>query len=208
MLGIPTILLSSDTLSSVSVYWAAMEIPNSMTCPTCYSHDLRRLSLVYAEGVRDNRGRSVGWLLGSGVWFVRHWGTSESRLSEMLRPPRKCPYGWPIFLWFLILFPFMAFIGRGKLSWTMGLLATMYFFLLPALRSPPSSTTFSSIRESTRGGMLHSSANAAAHFSHLTFLAAPFRPLSHASLLRPQAPLAACLKLPTSYRRFLAVRTL
>jgi hypothetical protein len=110
-----------------------MQTSIAMTCPKCHSSDLKKISLIYADGVHKSRGRFVGWFLGAGVGLGRYRGATQSRLSAMLRPPRKFPYGLPIVLWFLGFFPLMALIGRGKLSWTMGLIATVYVFLLPAI---------------------------------------------------------------------------
>jgi hypothetical protein len=104
-----------------------------MTCPKCHSGDLKKMSLIYAEGVRESGGRFFGSFLGDGLWFGRYRGTSQSRLSAMLSPPRKFPHGLPMVVWLLVFFPLMAFVGRGKLSWIMGLIATVYVFLLPAL---------------------------------------------------------------------------
>jgi hypothetical protein len=109
-----------------------MEIPSPMTCPKCHSSDLKKISLIYAEGVHVTRGGSVGWVLGSGVWFAGHWGKSESRLSAMLHPPGKFPNGLPIVLWLVGFFVVMAFAGRGSLSWIMGLLSVAYISLLPS----------------------------------------------------------------------------
>lgn len=104
-----------------------------MTCPKCHSTNLERVSLTYARGVYELRGRFIGWLLGAGLGLGRYRGGTQSRLSALLSPPRKFSYGLPIVLWLLGFFPFMAFVGRGKLSWTMGLVATLYILLLPAL---------------------------------------------------------------------------
>ncbi len=110
-----------------------METQIAMTCPKCHSSDLRKISLIHAEGVHASRGGFMGWFLGGGVALGRYRGETESRLSAMLRPPRKFPYGLPIVLWLVGFFPFMAFISRGKLSWLLGLLAVTYLVLLPAL---------------------------------------------------------------------------
>jgi hypothetical protein len=104
-----------------------------MKCPKCHSSDLKKISLIYAEGVRESRGGFIGWCNGNGVEFGRRWGRSESRLSAMLSPPQKFPYGRPIVLWLIAFFPLMAFVGRGKLSWATGLITTLYVFLLPAI---------------------------------------------------------------------------
>jgi hypothetical protein len=108
-------------------------VVTALECPNCHSTDLKKISLIYAAGVRESRGRFFGWFLGDGLWFGRYRGTSQSRLSAMLSPPRKFPYGLPMVLWLVGFFPLMAFVGRGRLSWIMGLLATLYVFLLPAL---------------------------------------------------------------------------
>jgi hypothetical protein len=120
-------VLVASPLTTQSPLVAALE------CPNCRSTDLKKIPLVYAAGVHDTRGRIFGWLLGNGLWLGRYRGTSQSRLSTMLSPPRKLPYGLPIALWLLGFFPLMVFVVRGKLSWTMGLIASVYLFLLPAL---------------------------------------------------------------------------
>jgi hypothetical protein len=51
----------------------------------------------------------------------------------MVRPPAKFPYAAPAILWLVGFFPLMAFVGRGKLSFAMGLLSVAYVVLLPAL---------------------------------------------------------------------------
>jgi hypothetical protein len=48
-------------------------------------------------------------------------------------PPRKLPYAAPIILWLVGFFPVTAFVGRGKLSFAMGLLGVTYILLLPML---------------------------------------------------------------------------
>jgi hypothetical protein len=105
----------------------------ALDCPNCHSTDLKKISLIHAAGVHESRGRFFGWFLGDGLWFGRYKGTSQSRLSAMLSPPRKFPYGLPMVFRLIGFFPLMAFVGHGKLSWIMGLLATLYVFLLPAL---------------------------------------------------------------------------
>lgn len=107
-----------------------------MVCPICRSSDLRKASLVYAAGLYESRGGIRGFFLGSrggGLPFGRYRGTNQSRLSAMAGPPGKLPYTTSIILWLLGFFPLMAFVGRGKLSWAMGLLATAYLLLLPAM---------------------------------------------------------------------------
>jgi hypothetical protein len=106
-----------------------------MICPNCHSSDLKSVSLVHAAGLHESRGGLSGFFLGNtdGLLFGRYRGTSQSRLSAMVRHPRKVPYTAPVILWLLGFFPLMAFAGRGKLSWAMGLLAAAYLLLLPAL---------------------------------------------------------------------------
>ena len=51
----------------------------------------------------------------------------------MVRPPAKFPYATPAILWLVGFFPLMAFVGRRKLSFAMGLVSAAYVLLLPAL---------------------------------------------------------------------------
>jgi hypothetical protein len=105
-----------------------------MPCPNCNSTDLKKLSLIYAAGVHESRGRIGGLLLGfgDGLFLGKYRGMSQSRLSKMAGPPRKAPYVTPVILWVVGLFIVMAFAGRGKLSWMMGALSVGYLFALPA----------------------------------------------------------------------------
>jgi hypothetical protein len=104
-----------------------------MVCPNCNSTDLKKLSLIYAAGVYESRGRIAGLLLGSGDGFLcgKHKGTSQSRLSKLVSPPRKAAYVAPVILWLMGFFIVMAFAGRGKLSWMMSALSMGYASLLP-----------------------------------------------------------------------------
>ena len=106
-----------------------------MICPNCQSSDLRNVSLAHAAGLYKSRGRIRGFLLGNtdGLLSGKYRGSSQSRLSAMVGPPRKLPYATPLILWLVGFFPLMAFVGRGKLSWPVGLLAMAYLVLLPAL---------------------------------------------------------------------------
>jgi hypothetical protein len=67
-----------------------------------------------------------------GALFGRYRGTSQSRLSRMLNPPRKLPYVRPTILWLIGFFMLMSFDAQGKLSWVLGMLSVAYLFLLPA----------------------------------------------------------------------------
>jgi hypothetical protein len=104
-----------------------------MVCPNCNSTDMKKLSLIYAAGVYESRGRIGGLLFGSGdgFFFGKSRGTSQNRLSAMLRPPRKAPYLAPAIFWVISLFIVMAFAGREKLSWAMGALAVSHLLALP-----------------------------------------------------------------------------
>jgi hypothetical protein len=104
-----------------------------MVCPNCNSKDLKKLSLIYAAGVYESRGRIAGVLFGSGdgFFFGQSRGTSQNRLSAMLRPPRKAPYLAPAIFWVIGLFIVMAFAGREKLSWARGALAVSHLLALP-----------------------------------------------------------------------------
>lgn len=105
-----------------------------MVCPNCNSTDLRKLSLIYAAGVYESRGR-IGLFLrgGDDLLFGKYSGTSQSRQSKLVGPPRKAPYTAPVILWLLCFFIVMAFAGRGKLSALMAIASVGYVFLLPAL---------------------------------------------------------------------------
>lgn len=96
---------------------------------------MKKMSLIYAEGVHESRGRFGGLFLGNsdGLFFGRYGGGNESRLSKMAAPPNKLPYGAPAILWLLGFFVVMAFDGRGKLSEAMGLFSVAYLCLLPAI---------------------------------------------------------------------------
>jgi hypothetical protein len=95
--------------------------------------DLKKVSLVYAAGVHESRGRLHGLLFGSGagLLFGGCRGTSQSRLFKAQSPPKKLPYAAPTILWLLGFFILMGFDGRGKLSWMMGILSVTYLLLLP-----------------------------------------------------------------------------
>lgn len=112
------------SLSSVSCFM----------CPNCNSCDLKQVPLIYAAGIVESRSRFCGIFLGSGDGFLfgAHRGKSQSRLSEMIGPPKKLPYAGPAILWLLGLFMLMAFDGRGKLSWLMGMISAVYILAIPA----------------------------------------------------------------------------
>jgi hypothetical protein len=107
----------------------------AVECPNCHSSDMRRVALIHAAGLYGSRGRVRGWFVGvaDGILFGRYRGTNQSRLSQMIRPPAKFPYVAPAILWLVGFFPLMAFVGRGKLSFAVGLLSVVYVLLLPAL---------------------------------------------------------------------------
>jgi hypothetical protein len=103
-----------------------------MVCPNCNSTDLKKASLIHAAGVYESRGSLRGLFGGTsnGLLVGRFRGTSQSRLSKLVAPPKKMPYAAPAILWLLGFFILMAFAGRGKLSWLMGALSVAYVFLL------------------------------------------------------------------------------
>jgi hypothetical protein len=80
--------------------------------------------------VYESRG---GFIVGNGdgLLFGRSRGTSQSRLSKALSPPRKLPYAAPVILWLVGLFPTMAFVVRAKLSPLTGLISVAYVLALP-----------------------------------------------------------------------------
>lgn len=104
-----------------------------MVCPNCSSTDLRKVSLVYAAGIHESRGWFLGLLLGGadGALLGRYRGTSQSRLSRLLNPPRRLPYVAPTVLWLIGFFILMSFDAQGKLSWAMAVLSVAYVLLLP-----------------------------------------------------------------------------
>ena len=105
-----------------------------MVCPNCSSTDFRKVSLVYAAGIHESRGWFLGLLLGGvdGALLGRYRGTSQSRLSRLLNPPRRLPYVAPTVLWLIGFFILMSFDAQGKLSWAMAVLSVAYILLLPA----------------------------------------------------------------------------
>lgn len=94
---------------------------------------MKKVSLIYAAGAYQSRGRIGGLLFGNGdAFFVgKYRGANQSLLSKMVGPPRKAPYVAPVVLWLMGLFIVMAFAGRGKLSWMMGAVSVGYLFTLP-----------------------------------------------------------------------------
>jgi len=104
-------------------------------CPNCNSSDLKKVSLIYAAGVYESRGRITGFFVGNsdGLLLGKYRGKNQSRLSTMVNPPRKLPYAAPIIFWLVGFFPVMAFVGLGKLSLTTGLLGVTYVLLLHVL---------------------------------------------------------------------------
>jgi hypothetical protein len=88
--------------------------------------------MIHAAGMYGSRGQVRGLLLGDS-FFGRYRGTNQSRLSKLVDPPAKFPYATPAILWLVGFFPLMAFIGREKLSFAMGLVSVAYILLLPAL---------------------------------------------------------------------------
>src|SRR5580700_441340 len=106
-----------------------------MDCPSCNSSNLKKLSLIHAAGLYESRGRIRGFFLGDsdGLLFGKYRGRNQSHLSQMVRPPAKFPYATPAILWLVGFFPLMAFVGRRKLSFAMGLVSAAYILLLPTL---------------------------------------------------------------------------
>jgi hypothetical protein len=105
-----------------------------MVCQNCNSSDLKRVSLIYAQGLFKSRGRLHGLFLGNrdGLHFGRYRGTSHNHLSMMLRPPTKGRYVTPTILWLLRFFLVIAFASRGTLTTPMAIASVTYLFLLPA----------------------------------------------------------------------------
>jgi hypothetical protein len=105
-----------------------------MICPNCNSSDMKRVSLIHADGLYESCGRIRGFFLGhsDGLLFGKYRGKNQSRLSAMLSPPRKLPYASPLALWLAGFFLVMAFVGGGKLSLGMSFLSALYILSLPA----------------------------------------------------------------------------
>jgi hypothetical protein len=93
----------------------------------------KRLSLIHAAGTYESRGRLGGLFLGNGdgLFFGRYRGTNQSRLSKIVGPPTKAPFGTPIILWLIGFFLLVALDGRGRLSWLVGMLSVAYVLALP-----------------------------------------------------------------------------
>lgn len=104
-----------------------------MVCPNWSSTDLKMVFLADAVGVHESRGWFLELLLGGadGARLGRYRGTSQTRLSQLLKPPSQLPYIAPIVLWLIGFFILMSFDTQGKLSWAMAILSVAYVFLLP-----------------------------------------------------------------------------
>lgn len=104
-----------------------------MVCANCNSTDLKKLPLIHAAGTYESSGRFRGSLFGDsdGLLFARYKGTSQSRLSKMVGPPRRLPLATPMILWLLGFFILIAFDCRGKLSWVMGTISAVYILAIP-----------------------------------------------------------------------------
>ena len=79
--------------------WPGGNGATDFRCPQCKSRDLKKVSLVYQEGLYsvDRRTRITGVLIGSGgpdmvVGKARTKGFRQSELSKILSPPRKWSY--------------------------------------------------------------------------------------------------------------------
>jgi hypothetical protein len=121
-----------NELRSLPVPSTLSSVP-CLNCPNCNSTNLKKLSLTHAAGVYESRGRLGGLFIGGsdGLFFARYTGKSQSRLSKMVAPPGKMPYVAPVILWLLGFFILMAFDGRGKLSWLMGMISATYILMIP-----------------------------------------------------------------------------
>lgn len=88
----------------------------NIECPECGSTELKRLSLVYAEGLSDLNARSRGWglIIGSsgadlGFGKFKTKGEIQTRLSQKVSPPCKWSY-WKIVFGGLIGLTILEFI--------------------------------------------------------------------------------------------------
>ena len=90
--------------------------------------------MVYAAGTYEFRARFCALLFGGAgtVQFGIYTAKRQSRLSQSVAPPRKLPFLRPICLWIMGFFMLMSFLGRGRLSSMMGILAGFYLLLLPS----------------------------------------------------------------------------
>jgi hypothetical protein len=80
----------------------------------------------------NREAESAGCSLGMAMFFVGKYRLGKPEPAvKMVGPPKKAPYVVPVVLWLMGFFIVMAFAGRGKLSWMMGVLAVSYLLLLP-----------------------------------------------------------------------------
>ncbi len=76
-----------------------------LTCTSCKSDNIQRLSVVYEGGLSDvntkTKGTAIGFSRGgAGIGFGRSKtkGTSQTAASKRAAPPQKIPYVWPLFI--------------------------------------------------------------------------------------------------------------
>jgi hypothetical protein len=100
---------------------------------TIFYRDLRRLSVVYAAGTYQLRGRFCSLRLGSNdtVGFGTYQGTFQSRLARSVEPPSRLPCLQPMILWLVGFFIATALAPHGKLSWATSVFMALYLVLLP-----------------------------------------------------------------------------
>jgi hypothetical protein len=104
-----------------------------MVCPNCNSTDLKKLSLIYAAGLYESRGRIWGFSarIGENLFFGKYRSANQNLLSKAASPPKKLSYSGPIILWLLGFFPTMGFVGTAKLSPVTSLISITYVLALP-----------------------------------------------------------------------------
>jgi hypothetical protein len=110
-------------------------------CPKCGSADLKKVSLVYQDGLSQTKSRSrlFGFLLGTaGPAIVTgasvRYGTQQSDLSQSLNPPSKWSYTRLVARFFvascLALFAYIVFVSASNPP-VSTLPVKLYVFLAP-----------------------------------------------------------------------------
>lgn len=108
-------------------------------CPNCGSTDLRKVSLVYEQGLSQTvaRSRWSGFMLGDvAVGRTVTRSIHESALSVRLRPPAKWSYGkllwWSALISFVLLILYIhAVMGSSTPAFSLG--AVSYLLLFPLI---------------------------------------------------------------------------
>ena len=118
-----------------------------LSCTQCGSENVKKLSVVYSEGMQSVNLTSAGAFSGGGVPFAgagvggaKTWGEMQSFLSEKAAPPQKLPYVrlWP-FMFYQLFFgalvglfnEFVYAIPRNNISMT---LLVLLFLVYPVYK--------------------------------------------------------------------------